>query len=111
LDFIRAQRVQAIKTGAETGQVFARQADDQIGMDVRMTVLVKSAQIVFGAVIVLLAADQRLYLRRKGLHADFKLQRAGRELLQQFFQAIGQPVGNNFEVQKQIVAQTIEEKL
>jgi hypothetical protein len=78
-DVSRAQPHQAVETGGETVQVFARQADDEVGMQVDVGVLAQPAQVFLGLGDVLLAADERLHLGIEGLHADFELQAARRE--------------------------------
>jgi hypothetical protein len=55
LDLVRPEGQQPVETLAKACHVFARQADDQVGMQMRLTVLPQPAQVVFGAGVVLLA--------------------------------------------------------
>ena len=80
-------------------------------MHVGVGMVDQPAQIGFASLVVLPARDAFLHVGVETLDADFELQHAGRKLRDQFLQAIRQMIGNDLEVQKQIVGQTIEEKL
>ena len=67
-------------------------------------------QIFAGFLIILFTADQILYFRIKGLHANFKLQRIGRKLFQHLFQAIRQVIGHHFKMQIQIIGHTLQKE-
>ena len=80
LDLLRAQRDEPVEAAAEALQIFARQADDEIGVDVDAGVLAEKAQVVLEANEVLSAADILRGGVVEGLDTDFELKRAGRKL-------------------------------
>ena len=89
LDLVRLERDQPVEAARETGDVLARQAGDQVDVQVHVRVLAQPAEVVGGLGVVLLAADQRLHLGVEGLDADLELQRARRELGDASFSASG----------------------
>ena len=102
LNFMRGQRVQPVKTVGKTLQGFARQAKNQVGVHMGMATADQPAQVVGGFLVVLLAGNALLHLGVEALNTNFKLQRAGRKLRNQGFQPVGQAVGHDFKMQKQV---------
>ena len=101
LDLLRPQRDEPVEAAAEALEVFARQADDQVGVDVNAGLRAEEAQVVLELRVVLPAADELATSLVERLDADLELQRARRELRDDFAQRLGQPVGDHLEVQEQ----------
>src|SRR3569623_722245 len=100
LDFMRIERDQTIESRAETREVFAGQAGDEIGVEMGPRLLPQPADIMLGLLVVLTAADARLHLWIEALDADLELQRAGRKADDERAQTLGQMVGYQLEMQK-----------
>ena len=64
---------QFIKACGKAIYIFARQTNNQIGMDMGVGFVAYPAQVLFRLIIILLAADERLRLRIKTLNANFEL--------------------------------------
>jgi hypothetical protein len=73
----------------------ARQAGDQVDVQVGVRVLAQPADVVRGLGVVLAPADQGLHLRVEALDADLELQRARRELGDGSFSASGRWSGTS----------------
>ena len=111
LDFLRTQRQQAVESRRKTLQRFARQAGDQIGVDVNAGLLAQEPHVIGQPRVVLRTADVFGSPLVESLNADFKLKGAGRELHDDFTQRLGQPVRNHLEVEEQAVVMAIQKKL
>ena len=61
LDFVRTPGPEFVKTGGKTVPAFAGQAEDQVGVQVRLAVLQQPAHVRFGARAVLPPADATLH--------------------------------------------------
>ena len=107
LDLMRTNRQQPVKTVGKTLQRFPRQAKDQIDMQVRVGVGQQPAQVGLGGIVVLPPGDGLLHRHVEGLHADFELQHARRELRQHGPQTVRQVVGDDFKVQKEACVRTL----
>ncbi len=111
LDFMRMQRMQPVEATTEAGEVFTRQARNQVDMDQRRRFLAQPAQIGFGRGIVLPPRDARLHGLVPGLDADLEMQRSLRETQDRLLQFFRQVVGYQFEMDEQIITQALKEKL
>ena len=100
LNLVRTQPHQRVEPFTKTRERFARQPSDQIDVQVRMGMRVQPAQIVLGALVVLLARDVRLHLRVPRLDADLELQCPGRKARNARLQFVGQMIGNQLEVRE-----------
>ena len=70
LDFLRMEGDQTVEARAEAFNRLARQADDQIGMDVNGGPAPQEMKVVGELLVVLPPADQSADLRIKRLNAD-----------------------------------------
>ena len=68
-------------------------------------------EILLGFRVVLAAADPLGDFLVEGLDADFELQRAGREFLDEDTQRFAKPVGHHLEMEEQPWLITVEEEL
>src|SRR5437016_5413052 len=93
LDFLRAQGNEPVKARSETLDRFARQADDQIRMDVNARFATQEAKVFLQPCVVLPSFDQGADFLVEGLHAHLKLQRTGRKLCDDLPEFGWQPVG------------------
>ena len=115
LDFVGSDGNQLIETACKAVDIFAWQAGNQVGVQMRMRMFHQPADVGGRLLVVLFAADQRLHFRVEALHSDFQLQSAGREFRKQFLQAVGQMIGYYFKVDKNRIvrlrSQLVEEEL
>ena len=98
LDLFGAQAHQVVEAAREAGHVFARQAGDQVHVQVGGGVPGQPADVLGRFFIVLAPADQRLHLGVEALDADLELQRAGREFGDGLLERFRQVVGHQLEV-------------
>ena len=101
MDFVRTPGPEFVKTRSKAVPAFAGQAEDQVGVQVRLAVLHQPAHIGCSARAVLPSADAALHLRVQALDANLELQHPGGEAGDAVLQARGQLVGDEFEVHKQ----------
>ena len=106
LDLVRLQRDQPVEAGGERRQVLARQAGDQVDVQVRLRVRAQPAEVGFGGGVVLAPGDPALHGDVEGLDADLELQRAGRKARDRRLQRLGQVIRDQFEVQERRVVGT-----
>ena len=111
LNLLRPQRHQPVEARREARQPFARQAHDEVRVQVCARVRPQPGEVLRELRVVLPARDVARGLVVEGLHADLQLHRARRELRQQFAQRLRQPVGNHLEVQEQPRSPAVEEEL
>src|SRR5262249_23634759 len=111
LDFLGAKCDQSVEPSGKAVDAFARQSDDQIGVQINAGLVAEEVKIFFEALIILPALDEDTNLLIKGLDADFELQRAGREAGDDGSQRFRQPVRDHFEVEEMAWLVTLEEKL
>ena len=100
MNFLRTERDESVKTGGETFQRFAGQADDQIRVDVDAGFVAQKIKIICHPLVILPATDERADFGIECLDADLKLQRSGRKFCDDFTQLGGQAVGNHLEMKK-----------
>ncbi len=110
LDFLGIQRNKAIKTGGKAREVFAGEADDQIGVDMDAGLLAQESQVGREAVIVLPAVDAGGDIGVEGLDAHLELQGATRESADRLAQGLGQAVGDHLEMDEEARLVAFEEK-
>ena len=102
LDFLGAERKQAIEACGEGLEVFAGEAGDEVGVDVNAGLVAQEFEVVFDALRVLPAANALADFGVEALDADFELQCAGGELFDQVAQAVGETVGDHLEMEEEI---------
>jgi hypothetical protein len=73
LDFLRVEPDQAVESGAEAFERFARQSDDEIGVNVDAGAGSEESEIVFEPFGILAAFDQPPDLFVESLNADLEL--------------------------------------
>jgi hypothetical protein len=110
LDLLGPEPDQAVEPRAEGVHVFARQTDDEVGVDVYAGLGAEPSEVLLHFGVVLPAADQVGDVLVERLHADFELKRAGRESFDDFPQRVGQSVGDHLEVQEQAGAVALQEE-
>ena len=111
---MRPERIEAVEAERKAFERFAGQAENQVGVHMRGRLPEQPAQIGLGQRVILPTRNALLNLDVETLHADFKLQHAGRKARDRLFEAIGQVVGDDFKVNEQRVAprrQPIEKEL
>ena len=111
LDLLRAERDEPVEPGGEAGEVLARQAGDQVGVDVYARLAPEEPQVLREFRVVLPAADSGGDVVVERLYAHLELQRPGREPADWLPQRLGQPVGDHLEVQEQPRPVPVEEEL
>src|SRR5207302_5350964 len=77
LNLLGSERQQAIEPGPEALQGFARQSDDQVGVDVNSGLGAQKPQILLQPLTILAPLDERADFLVEGLNADLELKRAG----------------------------------
>jgi hypothetical protein len=80
-------------------------------VDVDTGLAPEEAQVLLNLSVVLSAADALRDFFVEGLYADFKLERAWRELADQLAQSLGQAIGDHLEVQEQAGHVALQEEL
>ena len=100
LDFVRAECEQPVKARGKTLDGLARQAGNQIGVEVDAGLAAEKAEVIFEPPIILAAVDQGGGLLVKGLDSDLELERAGREPGNRFPQVLGQMVRHHLEMEE-----------
>jgi len=100
LDFLRAERDEPVKAGGKAFDDFARQTDDQIGVDVNAGFAAEEMEIGRELFVILPTLDQAADFRIEGLDAHLELQRARRKLGDDFSQRFGQTVRNHLEMEE-----------
>src|SRR5208282_2400277 len=100
LNFLWAERDEPVEPGGKTFQRFARQPGNQVSVDVNASLASEKTKIILQPFIILPAFDGRADRLVERLDPDLELQRARRELRDDFAQRLGQSVGNHFEMEE-----------
>src|SRR5688500_5569397 len=100
LDFLRSERDKPFEPARKAGHVFTGKADDEVGVDVHAGFTAEEAEVFGKAIVVLAALDAGADFGVEGLDADFELEGARRKFGDDFAKAVGQAVGNHFEVEE-----------
>src|SRR5205823_6702635 len=111
LDFLWTKRNETVETSGETFQRFARQPDNQIGVNMNASFGAKKTQVVGELLVVLPTLDPQADFGVERLDAHLELQHTGRESADEVAQRFRQPVGNHFEVDEQAGPRAFEKKL
>lgn len=111
LDFLRPEFSESIKAAGETCQIFPRESDDQIGMNVDAGVISKEVKVIFQYCIVLLPTDQMPDVFVKGLNTDFELKNSGWKHTNQIAQRIRKTIRDHFKMKEESLSKVIEKEL
>ena len=111
LDFLRPKRNEPVEARAKALQVFTGQTGDEIGMNMNASLPAQKSKILFQPAQILPAADQLADLLIERLHADLKLQRAGRKFRDDRSERLRQSVWNHFKMKKQARLVSLQKKL
>ena len=111
LDFLRPECEEAVEPPTEAGEVLARQAGDEVGMDMDARTRAQPSEVVLHAGVVLPTGDQLLDVRVERLDADFELERPRWKLRDEFAQGFGESVGNHLEMDEEPLGPALKEEL
>ena len=111
LNFLRPPGIKAIEAAAKSREVFAGQADDEVGVNVHAGVVAQPSQVVGQAIVILPTGNTRLDLRIQRLDPHLELKRARRELGDECPQRFRQPIGNHFKMNEQAGRVAVEKEL
>src|SRR5262249_37414664 len=111
LNLLGAESDETVESRRETLEIFPRQADNQVSVDVDTRFPTEPAEVFLDPRVVLATADEFRDVFVEGLDADLELQRPRAEFPDGFTERIGQAVGNHLEVDEQIRPIAFEEEI
>src|SRR5690606_9443223 len=100
LDLVRPQSPQLIEATRKARLIFTWQTNDQVDVQVRRGIGAQPPHVVLELSDILAPGNALAGGIVKGLHTDLKLQTARRDGCDLLAQRIGQPIGNELEVQE-----------